>query len=142
MSTLSSLRKRRGVAKRSLTNLFTKLKDLEDHRDVPTTVGQAEQLLARMQDVDKSFRVAHLDIIDSIEEDSSDLEKENEFLNQHEDDISSASLPLQALVKSDDSNTRPLSRKLSRVERHLRVTEKDLQSVGDSDGKTPLLEQY
>jgi hypothetical protein len=90
----------------------------------------------------KNFRAAHLEVIESIEEDSSDLEKENEFLNQHEDDISSASLRLQALLKPDDSNTRPLSRKLSRVEHHLRAIEKDLQSEGDSDEKTPLLEQY
>ena len=147
MSALSNLRKRRGVAKRSLTNLFGKIRDLETEPNASTAADRAEQLLTRLQELDASFRAAHLDVIDLIEEESDDLDKEHEVLDRHEDEISTASLRLRSLMKSisssaDSSSTRPLSRKLSRVERRLQAAEKDLASVGDSDGKVPLLEQY
>ncbi len=128
--------------------MFNKLKDLEAHPDAPTATDQAKQPFSTLQDLDKGFRAAHLDFIDSIEEESVDLEKEHEVLDKHEDDVSSISLRLQALMKSTlsvdsmASSTRPLSRKLSRVERCLREAEEALGSMEDSDGKVPLLEQY
>ncbi len=127
----------------SLTKLFNKLKDLEAHPDTLTATDQAKQLFSTLQDLDKGFRAAHLDVIDSIEEES-DLKKEHKVLDKHEDDVSSTSVCLQALMKSTlsvDSSTQSLSRKLSRVERCLREAEEALGSMEDSDGKVPLLEQ-
>ena len=108
--------------KRSLTNLYSKIQDLEAEPDASATSDRAKQLLEKLESLDKDFRTAHLDVIDALEEHSPDLEAEHEVLDKHENDVSAASLHLQALAKpssrSDDvSGVRPLSRKLSRAKR-------------------------
>lgn len=146
MATLAGLRRRRGVVKRSLTNLFTKVQNLEADPEVSTAIDQAKQLFERLESLDKDFRSAHLNVIDALEEDSPELEREHASLDKHEDDVSAASLSLQSLLKSRSTATvdgaRLLSRKLSRVERCLQTTDEALSSMDPVKASTPLLEQH
>ena len=63
-----------------------------------TKPERAKQLLSRLEGLDKDFRSAHIDVVDLVEDDSPDIEKEYEAMDKHEDDVSSASLRLQALL--------------------------------------------
>ena len=144
--TLSSLRRKRGVVKRSITRLVNTLKTLEASPDAPGVVDQAKQSITKLEGLDKDFRSIHYEIVDLLEE-GPDLEKEHEVLDQHEDDITATSLRLQRLVAAKSSTVgtgseRTSSRKLTRVERRLKATEEALALVKEDHDDVPLLEQY
>ena len=63
----SSLKRRRGVVRSSITWLGMRLRELEDARNLPTTPAHAEQLAAKLETLDADFKALHLQIIDSIE---------------------------------------------------------------------------
>lgn len=144
---LSDLKRKRGVFKRSVTRLGNDLKTLESTPGDPGIVDHAKQLITRLEAYDKDFRAAHFDIVELLEEDSDDFEKEDEVLGAHEGNITSLLLRLQKIVKFGSSSTESSagklsSRKLSRVERRLRETEEALATMGKDGDETPLLEQY
>lgn len=68
---LSSLRKRRGVVKRSLTKLYNTLKTLEATPDI----DHANRLVTKLEELDKEFKAIQLDIIDFLEEGSDGMMK-------------------------------------------------------------------
>ena len=140
---LSNLRKRREIVKGSLTKLYTTLMVLETTPDV----DHAKRLVIKLEEIDKDFKAIQFDIIDLLEEGSDNIQKEQETIDNHEDEITAASLCLQKLVKpslssTDASGEKQLSRKLARVERCLRDTDKALASVKADHDDVPLLEQY
>ncbi len=142
---LTTLRRRRGVVKRSLTNLCNQLRELEASTDETTKPDRARQLMMKLEALDKDFSVAHLDVIDLVDEESPDLEKEHEVMDKHEEDVTSASLRLRALLKAVPSSSdaiRPISRKLSRIKRYLVDTEESLSSLDGSHVEASLLEQH
>ena len=89
---LTTLRRRRGVVKRSLTNLYNQLRELEASTDETTKCDRAKQLMMKLEALDKDFSAAHLDVIDLVDEEASDLEKEHEVMDKHEEDVTAASL--------------------------------------------------
>lgn len=137
---LSSLRKQRGVVKRSIT-----LKTLKAMLDDPSIPDQAKQLVSKLQDLDKEFWSVHFEVINLFEEQSPDLEREHEVLDKHEDDVTAMSLRLQKLVTPNSVTgyiERGLSRKLAWVERRLRAIEEALARVTDDHDDVTLLEQH
>ncbi len=144
---LTSLRRKRGVIKRSITRLVNSLKTLEATPDAPGTVAHAKQLVMKLEGFDKDFRAAHFEIVDLFAEDKSeDLEREHEVLDKHEDDMTATSLRLQRLItlapgSVDSGSEKPLSRKLGRVQRHLEETGTAL-SIAEGHDDIPLLEQH
>ena len=119
---LTSLRRKRGVIKRSITRLVSNLSTLE----VASDDAHAKQLITKLEGFDKDFRSIHFEIVDLFgEEESEDLEKEHEVLDKHEDDVTAALLRLQKLTMSRRTNAgseKLLSRKLTRVLRRLEET--------------------
>ena len=83
---LSNLRKRRGIVKGSLTKLYSTLRVLETTPDV----DHAKRLVTKLEEIDKDFKA---DIIDLLEEGSDNIQKEQETIDNHEDEITAASLP-------------------------------------------------
>ena len=74
--------------------------------------------MMKVEALDKHFSTAHLDVIDLVDKELLDLEKEHEVMDKHEEDVTSASLRLHALLKATPSSsdaTRPISCKLSCV---------------------------
>ena len=144
---LSSLRKKRGIVRRSITRLVNTLRTLEATPDAPGVVDQTKQLIAKLEGFDKDFRSIQYEIVDLFDEDSADLEKEHEVLDKHEDDVTATSLRLQNIIATSSSSVdtgkkKALSRKLARVERRLKATEEALASVKEDQDDVALLEQY
>ena len=123
------------MVKRSLTNLYNQLRELEASTDETTKPDRAKQLTMKLEALDKDFSAVHLDIIDLVDEEASDLEKEHEVMEKQKEDITSASLRLRTLLKAAPSSsdaTHPLSRKLSLIKRCLEDTEQSLSSFDGS----------
>lgn len=149
MSTFTVLKRQRGVIKRSVTNLVNSLRRLEANAEDPSSADEAKRLISKLDALDKEFRAAHLEVISALDDDSPELEPQYEVMDKHEDDVAAASLRLQALLKPalssadrDVSSVRPLSRKLSRVERSLRDTEASLALLDGDHDEIPLLENH
>ena len=68
--------------------------------DAPGVFEDAKRLVTRLETLDKDFRSVHGQIANLFEEDSEDLEKEHEALDNHEDNIASAFLRLQRLISN------------------------------------------
>lgn len=101
--------------------------------------------MVKLETMNKDFRAAHLDVMDLVDEESPDIEKEHEAMDKHEDDVTSVSLRLRALLKvtfSSSDTARPLSRKLTRIKHCLEETEDSLSSLKDSHVEASLLEQH
>lgn len=143
-SALSSLRKKRGIVKRSITRSANTLKSLEASPTVPGVVEQATQLVTKLDGFDKDFRSIHYEIVDLVEEDSEDLEKEHEGLDKHEDDVTAMSLRLRKLITYSSSTTDAGSEKASsrKLSRRLKTTNDALALVREDHDDVPLLEQY
>ena len=98
---LSKLRKRRGVAKGSITHLETRLKVLEGAADQPNTRDSAKQMLAKLEEHNAGFMDAHLSLIDLIDDDDEEgLEIEQLFLDEYEDFVASLTIHIQTLITS------------------------------------------
>ena len=83
---LSTQRKRRGVVKASITRLGSCLKELESKVEEPTTHDHAQRLATKLETLDAEFKTHHFSLIDLIDDDET-LEKEQETLDQHDDDV-------------------------------------------------------
>ena len=105
----TNLRKRRCVAKASLTRLDTRLKALEGATDQPTTRDSARQLSSKLKEYDAEFKAAHLSLIDLIDNEGA-LEGEQAALDAHEDLVASLALRIEALITSVDSPVMHLSK--------------------------------
>ena len=57
---LAKNRKRRGVAKGSITRIETRLHELEGKSDQPSTRDAARQLMAKLKEHDADFKRNHL----------------------------------------------------------------------------------
>ena len=141
---LSSLRKRRGVVKASLTRLRSRLGELEAIADQPGTPEAAKQLLSKLEALDTEFKAHHLSIVDLTEEDS--LDAEQVTLDRHDDEAADLGLCLRRLVSSSspsgaDPRKIPFKR-LSRMERVLSSITADLSSLPSGPDGTVLLRQH
>ena len=66
---LSTLQKRRGVVRASITRLKTR--ELERVIDDPSTLEASKQVLSKLEVLDGEFKVAHLSIVDLTENEDS-----------------------------------------------------------------------
>ena len=93
---LSSLRKKRGVARNSVTRLGTWLRELESDPEAAGVSDHAKQLLLKLDEADSNFKSLHFQVLDLIDEnDDEALKKEQDILDQHEDNVSALTLPIQ-----------------------------------------------
>lgn len=148
---LSTLRKRRGVIRGSITRLGKRLRELEATPTGPEVGDGARQSATKLETLDKDYKSLHFDVVDLIDdEEMEELEKEQEVLDKHDDDVASIALRLQQLISKSGSPADTIgvrkssSRKLSRLERSLNSTEEALSAMGEGEGHSniPLLEQY
>ena len=63
-SELSKLRRRRGVAKGSITRIENRLADLEGESDQPNVRDSARQMLAKLKEHDADFKKNHLTLVE------------------------------------------------------------------------------
>ena len=145
---ISTLRKRRGTCRGSITRLLTKLRDLEANPDAPGVKDSAQESATKLKSVDKEFRAIHLKVIDLIDEDDTgELDKEQDILDRHDDDVATLSTGFKHLLATPPPTAeavatgprKALSRKLARLQRTLDAANAALST--DSDD-VALMEQY
>ena len=93
---ISSARKKRGVAKSSVTRLTKKLPDVEGITDTHSASLQAQQMLKELESANSDFRTHHLAIIDLVDDEGTLITEQN-ALDTHDDavsDISTCLIPL------------------------------------------------
>ena len=145
---LSKLRKRRAVVRRSITCLSNGLRDLEATPDRDGVMDRAQQSIIKIGSLEKEFKTIHLEIVDLIDDgDTAVHEKEQETLDKLDEDVASITIRLQQLVAKCGSSAtsgalKSSSRKLSRLERSLIAVNEALALIPVDHDDVPLLEQY
>ena len=81
---LSTHKRRRGVAKASITRLTTCLKDLEADVSQPGIIDHAQRMQQKLDALDAKFRSRHHDIVDLVDSEES-LTREQLALDEHDE---------------------------------------------------------
>ncbi len=97
MSDLATLRRRRGVAKASITRLTTRLTELEGVTEESTTSSHAQLLRKKLDTLDADFKLHHLAVIDAVVNDEAAAEEQLE-LDSHDDTVTSLQIRLETLL--------------------------------------------
>ena len=96
---LSSLRKKRGASRSTVTRLGNQLRDLESDPEAAGASDRAKQLLVKLDDADSDFKTLHFQVLDIIDEnDEEALKKEQDILDQHEDTVAALILRIQSVI--------------------------------------------
>ena len=137
-SELSKLRRRRGVAKGSITRIESRLSDLEGDPGRPNIRDSARQMLAKLKEHDADFRKNHLTLIDLIDDDEI-LITEQATLDEHDDLVAALTVRIMALADFTTTSTKEVSareflvRRCDRLESRLTETATALTSLTHED---------
>lgn len=94
---MTSLRRKRGVIKASITKLTTKLTELERGADATSVAPQARLMSDKLESLDKEFRTYHFAIVDAADSDE-DAAAEQSELDTHDDNVASLQVRLGTLL--------------------------------------------
>jgi hypothetical protein len=144
----TNLRKRRGVAKASITRLDTRLKALEGATDRPTTRDSARQLSTKLKEYDAEFKTAHLSLVDLVDDDEA-LKGEQAALDAHEDFVASLAVRIEALLACVESSSvtkiderKLLSCRLKRLQECLSAADKAINGLSGEEKDSCRLKQH
>ena len=101
---IAKLRRRRGVAKGSITRIETRLATLEGTPDQPNILDSARQMLAKLKEHDADFRKIHLAIIDLTEDEDPALPDEQAVLDEHDDLVATLTMRIMARLVTYHAN--------------------------------------
>ena len=143
---LANAKKRRGVARASLTRLTNRLKDLEGESAGPKTLELAQRMSHKLSDLDSEFRTHHHALID-LTDDEDALAKEQEVLDNHDDLVAELSVRVKQVIAASSPSTSDSSRRISsRKLVHLQKSLTAITSMISDSSTTPsdicLLRQY
>ena len=142
---LSTLRRRRGVTKASITRLSTRLKDLEADISRPGTIDHAQKMQQKLDALDAEFRSHHQGIVDLIDSEDS-LTGEQNTLDEHDDFIADLSVRVNQLLTacsaSDATARRLASRRLAHVGKSLSDVTSVIRTLTGDAGEAHVLRQY
>ena len=144
MATIANTKKRRGVARASITRLTNRVKELESEERSPKTSDFAERLSTKLTQLDSDFREQHHALIDLIEEDDA-LEREQETLDTHDDLVTELSVRIKQIISSSarsDSSRKILQRKQTHVQKCIDSITTFVSDDSVTDADTCLLRQY
>ena len=143
---LVSAKKRRGVARASITRLANRLKDLEGGPGDAKTLQLAQRMSQKLTELDSEFRAHHHSLIDLIDEDDS-LAKEQGILDSHDDLIAKLSVRVEQVIvaaspTSQESSRRVAFRKLTHIVKSLESVTSVITNVAETPLDTFALRQY
>ena len=145
-ATLANAKKRRGVARASLTRLTTRLKELEGDAGGEKVLDLAQRMSQKLSDLDAEFQTQHHAVIDLIDDDEA-LAKEQEILDAHDDLVTELSVRVKQVISASSLSANESSRRIAT--RKLSHLQKSLNSIASAigDGSSPpsdmcLLKQY
>lgn len=144
--TLANLKKRRGVARASLTRLGTKVGELEGATDNPDTLDHAKRLTTKLEVLDAEYKTHHYAIVD-LTDDETALLAEQETLDAHDESVAQLGIRLEHLItacaKSPDSNPHKIATKqLARLKNKLSSVDSSIASLSSDDDNSCLLKQH
>ena len=136
---LAKIRRRRGVAKGSITRIETRLHELEGESGQPSTRDAARQLLAKLKEHDADFKRNHLALIDLVDDDDT-LTGEQAALDAHDDLVAILTVRVMAFAdaatrssSTEVSARELLVRRCTRVESRLADTTAAVTSLSHDD---------
>ena len=103
---LSTLKRRRGAIKASITKLTTKIAELKAKEPGPTTPPLAQQLAKCLESLDSDFKTRHVTMIDVLEGEGQ-LTEEQDVLDTHDEELLQLNLQLQAVMRAATAATTP-----------------------------------
>ena len=126
--------------KASITRIAKNLRDLESKADDPSILDHAQRIAKRLEELDLEFKEHHGVLIDLIEDDDEDvMEKEQEALDEHDDEVSLLTVRVQKLVSvvetaPDPNACKIFLRRLTLLQRTLSPVRDAIDALsGDSD---------
>ena len=138
---LSAARKRRGIAKASITRLATRAAELERKPELTAEDGSmAQNLMKRLDSLNVEFMSHHLAIVDLLEEDAA--EGQQAVLDENDDRVSALIVRMQCLCnRGAASLTRSTgSNPIELISKRLQHLEKEMHTVGDTMKAVPVAE--
>ena len=146
----SDLRKKRGVVRRSITNLGKHLTELGELSDRAEANCHAQRLSSRLTTLDSKFRSLQYQLMSMIEEeDTSTIETEQSSLDKHDTDVDTLSVRIQQLLVATNPNSSvfpdkrvSLSRNLTFLEESLRSIDVAVNSLSPETEDLALVQQY
>ena len=143
---LSNAKKRRGVARATLTRLSTRLKDLEGENESTKTLELAKRMSQKLTDLDSEFRTHHHNVVDLIDDDDT-LAKEQETLDSHDDLVAELSVQVKQVIaasspSSNESSRRIANRKLTQLQKSLASITSAISDFSTDPSDVCLLKQY
>ena len=143
---LANAKKRRGVARASLTRLGNRIKDLEGEDTEPKTWELAQRMSQKLLDLDAEFRAHHHALID-LTDDEDALAKEQEALDSHDDLVAELTVRVKQVTaisspSSNESSRRIASRKLVHLHKSLVSITSVVCDASTTISDTCLLRQY
>ena len=119
---LSTHRRRRGVAKASITRLTTRLKDLEADVSQPATIDHAQTMQQKLDALDAEFQGHHHNVVDLTDSEDS-LTREQDVLDENDDLVAELSVRIKQLsdvrTSSDATPCKVATRRLAHVRKAL-----------------------
>ena len=141
---LSTLRKRRGVSKGSVTRLHARVAELESDLSNPDTRDSAKRLLEKLEGHDKEYRNRHMAIVDLTEDNQ--LEAEQDKLDAHDDLVAALDRRIHKIITnsaSAGSSTRKVSSKrLTHLQTVLSNISSRLISIPSGPEGAVMLQQF
>ena len=141
---LSTNRKKRGVVRASITKLRTRLAEVEASASLPDTVDHAKHLSARLQSLAEDFKLHHYAIVELVDAEA-DLQKEQEILDGHDEEVAELAIRLDKFVlacaASGSDQFRIATKSLKHLEKGLSAIFSCVSSF-PSDGDVCLLRQH
>ena len=143
---LTNAKKRRGVARASITRLTNRLKDLEADLGADKTLELAQRMSQKLCDVDSEFRTHHHAVIDLIDDEET-LAKEQELLDTHDDLVSELSVRVKQVIaaaspSSNESSRRIATRKLTHLQKSLASITSAISDPSTAPSDVCLVKQY
>ena len=137
---LSSNKKKRGIVRASITRLRTRISDLETSPDADL----ARRLTTRLETLVAEFKVHHYSIIDLLEDEDA-LEREQEILDDHEDEVAPLIVRLDKVVttcsSSDSNQVKIATKRLKHLDKEIVAVFDSVSSLSAGDDKICLLQQ-
>ena len=142
---LSTLKRRRGVSKASVTRLSTRLKDLETDISRPGTIDHARRMQQKLDTLDGEFQSHHQGIVDLIDNEEA-LTGEQSTLDEHDDLIADLSVHVNQLIAactcSDSAPRKLATRRLAHVGKSLLNISTSIRKLGGDASEAHVLRQY
>ena len=146
MATIATVKKRRGVARASLTRLTNRIQDIERESGEPKTLELAQRMSQKLTDLDAEFRSHHHALIDLIEDDDA-LSREQETLDAHDDLVAELSVRIKRVIATsspsmNESARRIASRKLAHLQKSLDSIDSVVNDTSKAITDMCLYQQY